>query len=659
MRRLVLFILVMSLALSLVGATAIQWPEGQFFQSSPATAAPKRTTREILSASENVRLVGQIGGEAHTVAIQDNYAYIGLGPRLIILDVSDSADPEIVGRSDVLPVGEEQRPNYVSDVAVVGDYAYIAAFAAGLRIYDVSGPTQPTEVGSYDARGTYGLAVEGNYAYLAGGSSFMFVNIADPTQPVEIEILRPSEPNQCYDVTKEGSYAYFSCGTDGLWIFDVSDPEQPERAWIISGFITGAAVTDSYVYVADYDEGLRIVDFSNPAHPSEVGFYDIAGYPHRIVAVGNYAYVIVNGGFWIIDVLDPAQPSKVGYYDITGYPKEVTVVGNYAYVIVKEGGLHILDVSNAEQPIEIGFYDNVGPVYRLVTLGSHIYLDDRAGLHILDASDPAEPTEVGSYLYGVPYPYIRGVLAAAENYVYISDGDSVRIVDISDPTQPMEIGSYNLGARPDAVAVAGSYIYVATGFEGLHIIDVSDPEHPTGVGFYDAPPHPEPLAVQGNHVYFGNGPHLAVLDVSDPTNPELIGQSDELPGSVADMVVTGTHAYIAASTGLHIFDISNPAHPFEVGFYDIQHTARHVAVVEGQYACITFCYPNGLCFLRVIDISDPAHTAEIGRYDLLGSVEDLAMVGGHIYLATEYGGLVILLPLSHRLYLPCVQRDYP
>jgi hypothetical protein len=63
---------------------------------------------------QNVELVGQIGGITETVAVQGNYAYIGVGPHLVILDVSDPAHPMVVGQTGVLP-------GVVKSIAVAGD----------------------------------------------------------------------------------------------------------------------------------------------------------------------------------------------------------------------------------------------------------------------------------------------------------------------------------------------------------------------------------------------------------------------------------------------------------------------------------------------------------------------------------------------------------
>jgi len=113
------------------------------------------------AGAENVEFVGHIGGYTNAVAVQGDYAYIGVGPRLTILDISDPASPAVAGKT--LPL-----PDIVQGVAVAGGYAYVAAEGSGLRVVDVSTPSNPTEVGFYDTPGyAQGVAVAGGYAYVA------------------------------------------------------------------------------------------------------------------------------------------------------------------------------------------------------------------------------------------------------------------------------------------------------------------------------------------------------------------------------------------------------------------------------------------------------------------------------------------------------------
>jgi len=44
----------------------------------------------------------------------------------------------------------------------------------------------------------------------------------------------------------------------------------------------------------------------------------------------------------VINISNPSAPSQVGFYDTAGYPSDVTVAGDYSYVADDDGGLLIL-----------------------------------------------------------------------------------------------------------------------------------------------------------------------------------------------------------------------------------------------------------------------------------------------------------------------------
>ena len=77
--------------------------------------------------SQNVRLVDQIGGATTAVAAKDDFAYIGVGPHLVIRDVSNPALPAVLGETDFLP-------GIANGMALDKNYAHIAADWKGLCI---------------------------------------------------------------------------------------------------------------------------------------------------------------------------------------------------------------------------------------------------------------------------------------------------------------------------------------------------------------------------------------------------------------------------------------------------------------------------------------------------------------------------------------------
>jgi len=113
--------------------------------------------------SLNVELVGQIGGSTKAVFVRDNYAYIGEGTRLVILDVSNPAQPKLLSKSPVLS-------DLVRDIFVTADYAYVANGNGGLSIINVSNPYNLTTESNF-ATPDRALHVANGHVYLATDSN--------------------------------------------------------------------------------------------------------------------------------------------------------------------------------------------------------------------------------------------------------------------------------------------------------------------------------------------------------------------------------------------------------------------------------------------------------------------------------------------------------
>ena len=356
--------------------------------------APSAAPMVQAADAENVELVGQIGGITEAVAVQGDYAYLGVGSRLVVLDVSNPANPMVVGQTGVLP-------DVVQDVAVAGDYAYVADDDAGLRIIDVTDPATPIETGVYDT------------------------------------------PEKAFGVAVAGDYAYVGDGYGGLRIIDVTDPAAPTEAGFYDtpGDARGVAVAagdpqgHTYAYVVDWDEGLRIINVTDPAAPTEAGFYDTVGRAGGVAVVGDYAYVATKyydgggGGLHIINVTDPAAPSQVGFYDTPGQAYGVAVAGDYAYVADWDEGLRIINVTDPAAPTETGFYDTPGFAYGVAVAGNYAYVaDEWGGLVILRFTG-------GEATYYVPddYPTIQAAVDAASpgDTIIVRDGTYTENVDVN------------------------------------------------------------------------------------------------------------------------------------------------------------------------------------------------------------------------------------
>jgi hypothetical protein len=310
--------------------------------SGPATGLARQSASSPAD-SQNVELIGSIGGIAKAVVVQGNHAYVAAGENgLRVINVSNKSNPTEVAHYDT--------PGNACDVTVSGNYAYVADRSSGVRIIDVSNPSSPIEVGAYIRRGfARSVAVQGNYAYVAyegeayGENGLHIVDISNPTRPARVGFY--TTRGDAYGVAVAGNYAYvlsISGPVKRMQIIDISNPSRPTLKRFLEtvdgGAYTtsGVAVTGNYAYFAN--GYLYIFDVSNPNRFTWVGSYIPSGYElvYDVEVAGNYAYVATGGGLRIVSVLDPAHPAEVGYYNTSRGASGVAVSGNYTYLAAND-----------------------------------------------------------------------------------------------------------------------------------------------------------------------------------------------------------------------------------------------------------------------------------------------------------------------------------
>src|SRR5262249_54160448 len=203
-----------------------------FFQSQiivPTRRGPGRRRQPVwlgpgvnpegMPQRPRLKPVAQLGGAATAVAIREPYAYLGVGPRLIVLDVRDPRAPAELASTDALP-------DLVRGVEVAGSTAYVAAGRAGLRIFDIGSPTRPVEVGQFltDAPVAKVLLQDG-LAHLVAGTAGLYIQDApDARRPNLVARYQPDDA--LTSMFLSAGRAYLG-GRQGLYVLDRSLPPQP------------------------------------------------------------------------------------------------------------------------------------------------------------------------------------------------------------------------------------------------------------------------------------------------------------------------------------------------------------------------------------------------------------------------------------------------
>ncbi len=554
-------------------------------------------------------LIGQYGGSSIAVAVRDKTALFGLGPRLIVMDVSNPTSPTQISRSELLP-------GIVQGVAIDGDHAFVTARYGGLHIFNIS------QLESLD-----------------------LINTVQPQQP------------GCGPIVLEEGIAYIACNSSGLFIVDVNDPVNPSvlSSDHFSGPLVSIAKYEKFIFLSNaFAKNVNIIDVSNPEEPQQVGVFDSATIPSLSevfiqaldICNGHLCLAVANHGLAILDLADPTNPTLVGN-QTQFWPSGVISSGQYAYVLDDLEGVRVFDITNPSQPQQVGLMPTtIGgfefTVQQITERGLFItedmlYIADPTyGLIMVDVSEPANPTRVGALMSPAPDTLINIKIHEGLAYL-VSITGGFRILDISDPENMNELyfddERKNITTQvPSGVEIVHSYALISDRNIPLRVYDVSTPHQAAQVRMVtggETSLTGEDLLVWGNYAYLsGCGKHdrnypgsgICVIDISNPANPQPL-QVVDLPNEHWFLSIKGQTLYALDGMvsqqdpeplSLRILDISNPALPQLIKSIPIPALQTGIRTRTG--ICVNgdrLYIGTGMGGLKVYDITSPFDPVEI------------------------------------------------
>jgi hypothetical protein len=219
-----------------------------------------------------------------------------------------------------------------------------------------------------------------------------------------------------------------------------------------------------------------------------------------------------------------------------------------------------------------------------------------------------------------------GGVALAENYLYLANRSGLQIFDVSNPNSPNNLGFKDANQYAYWVQIEGDLAYVVYS-ETLRIFNISNRTNPVVVGHIDGAWGT--IAVSGGRAYLyggvGGPPYaISIYDVSTPSLPILVGQFVAVATRIA---VSGDYAYFVEAT-LNTADVSDPAN---AKLLDSAYCRGIDMVQSGNYAYVA-CQTNGF---QIFDVSNPTNIASV--YHSIGDVYTaVAVSGNYAYLVGFY-----------------------
>jgi len=310
------------------------------------------------------------------------------------VDVSNKTVPTLAGRYDT--------PRDAQDIAVAGNYAYVADSSAGLAIVDVCNKAEPILAGRYDTAGwAYGVTVTDNYAYVADDFNGLVILRAGTgtTSPTASFTYSPEKPVVNQTVTFNASDSTDPDGTFVKYEWDFGDENTGTREVITHAFSSAGDYT-VILTVTDADEATNTTSKVVNVYPEVLLFDTGAGtypsisgthegtitlnktltvhkmYTYQCAGIGGHTEYVRFYGTGL-DVTKTWCSYNGGYHNITFEPS-ITLYANTTYTYeIKTGSypqiIHAQSRSTANGTINCTqftdanghIYDNGIPAIRL------------------------------------------------------------------------------------------------------------------------------------------------------------------------------------------------------------------------------------------------------------------------------------------------------
>lgn len=348
-------------------------------------------------------------------------------------------------------------------------------------------------------------------------------------------------------------------------------------------------IRGQFIFLNDIDQGIHVIDNSNPSQPKNIAFIDIPGNMDLAVK-GNTLYADLYTDLVAIDISDPHHvalkkvvegvfPDRYysGYFIpdsskvISSWEKRDTTVTekgrigmdkNTGILLVYAPGVALqyasaspTSAAGASSPYGMG-----GSMARFALANNSLYTVGSSDLTVFNIANTADPIFITSKNIGwnieTIYPF--------KNNLFIGSTTGIFIYDITNPSNPKQLGQFSHFTSCDPVISDGQNAYATlrtgnscNGFVNeLDVIDIDDLSSPVLKKTYSMT-NPYGLAKDGDLLFVCDGTSgLKIYNASDPLSLQLIKTVTDI--ETYDVIAYNGIALVVSHGGLYQYNYSLP-----------------------------------------------------------------------------------------------------
>ena len=220
--------------------------------------------------------------KANCVEAYANHAYFTSRNGLYVVDISNPSNPQNLGRVS----GTNNL--ILENLDAENNLLAVAAHADGVLIYDISDPQNLELKSIINCVNAWCARIKDGYVYIGDGINVMIYDISVSSNPIFINQIETS--NAIKDIALSQSFMYVAIGSDGVNIYDNSDPQNPI---ILDNYNTNTLANrispfENKLAVSDWDD-IDILEWNGSSF-DKVGYKNTGNRTMAVATKENYIY---------------------------------------------------------------------------------------------------------------------------------------------------------------------------------------------------------------------------------------------------------------------------------------------------------------------------------------------------------------------------------
>ena len=359
----------------------------------------------------------------------------------------------------------------------------------------------------------------------------------------------------------------------------------------------GKIVTyQNYIFINKPNEGIHVVDNSNPATPVNLHFINIPG-SLDLTIIDDHLYSDMFSALVVFDISDVTLPDliedftveEVFYYNpyrtldnvsrpevgydytqyesiddsrgiVTGWEVEIRqepLEDQILYLRLEDTA--ITETTSSDQANGFNEVSTAGSMTRFLPIDRYLYTINFNELVLFSIGDNYQPSRFARLDTGTQ----AETLFQLNNLLFVGSTTGMLMYDVTSPSNPNYLNSIEHFRSCDPVVADENYAYVTlrggtncfTETNELQIIDIRTPEELSVVA-RQVMFNPHGLAIHEDYLLVCDGTAgLKVVDVSNREQPEILS-TDNIPFAY-DIIVDFPSALVVGEGVLYQYDLSN------------------------------------------------------------------------------------------------------